>query len=398
LLVSRSAAPSLFGPSDRALGSYVQRTVRAYSAYYRQALDAAGISRVKGRGDLARLPPTDLAEIPDPAALVLRVDLGAIVGHGHPVLAARTAVAKASGGLHGFNDRVIERRFRPVHWFLAAGVPIGYSATDLQRLAARGASWLELAGVRHSDVLVSMLPSEEIAQQQLVLGCRRLRVSAIHLDAGAEPTLVDRLGPSVLVGSAAGVGSLLERARDAGHGLANVRTILVVGDPLASDTRRRLAELGGAAAVVGAWAPPGVRAIWTECRPGAEGTPAGYHAWPDDVLELTPAGELLWTGVGWSGTALLRLRTRAVVALAGAACPACGQPGARVTPVAPVPAVLPAVPVAIPAPPVVTTTIEAVVTLAPAVGAAVVPLLRRLDRHIGATQFIVVGDSDGVGT
>jgi hypothetical protein len=267
-----------------------------------------------------------------------------------------------------------------------------------------------------------------VAHWQLVYGSRRGGVSAIHLDPQASPALAERIAPSAIAGDAQHLISLLARARESGHALANLRTILAVGDPLGSEVRHRLQSLGRGAAVVGAWAPVGVRALWSECRQGAERPePTGYHAWDDDVLELAPGWdggvpELLWTGVGWRGSAVLRLRTHATVALEIAPCPGCGASGARVIPLAPIqraaptadpPTQLDTGPVE-PEVPVAALGVEAVldaeaevaawqveyrtvdgvpetiVVLAPSWGAPVVPLIWRLDRHLRATQFVVL--------
>ena len=454
---------------DRGVGRYVRRTVYPYSAHYRAVLDATGVGRrVRGRGDLARIPPTDLRLIGDPGALVLRPDLGRIVRHGRPALAAWGVAARGAGGMHRFS-RHVERRFKPILWVLAEGVPVGYSSADVAHLARRGAAWLQRAGVTRGDVVVSLLaPGPAVAYWQLVLGCRRAGISAIHLDPTAEPAMIERLAPSVLVGEAGHLSAVLGAARHGGHPLPSLRTVLAVGAPLGGDRRARLRELAGGAAVVGAWAPAGVRAIWSECRAGADQTvPAGYHAWDDDVLDVAgpteeraAPGELLWTGVGWGGSALLRLRTFAFAGVLPGRCPACGARGAVVVPHAPVgrgdPTTLPVaawppvpvaspevvasvdalVPVAVAAPPVpqpiggagvvvapVTAVRppvedvfaaenevaawlveyrsvggigETIVTLAPAWGAAVVPLIRRLDRHLRATQFVVLPEGEVV--
>lgn len=447
----RVTAPIPAGPvgaADRSLAGYVRRTVYPYSAFYQGVLDRAGIGgRVRGRAELGRIPPTDLTRVPDPGQLVLRPDLAAIVRRGRRGLAVRAVSAKVSGGMHGFNRRVIEHRFKPVLWVLADGLPLGYSTADMLRLGAKGTSWLGRAGVTDRDVLVSVLaPGPTVAHWQLVLGCRRARVSAAHLEPLADPALVARLGPSTLAGDPQHLVALLTAVREAGLRLPNLRTVLAVGDPLGSDMRERIRSLGSGAAVVGAWAPPGVRSLWSECREGAQRPePTGYHAWDDDVLELAPggddaaAGELLWTGVGWHGSALLRLRTFATATLARERCPACRHAGPRIVPLAPVPRS--SAPVAAAAPPLapplpvpaaaeqqtgpgdapttgavpvvaagaeavldaeadvaawqveyrsVDGTEETIVLVAPAWGAALVPLVRRLDRHLGATQFVVL--------
>jgi hypothetical protein len=270
-----------------------------------------------------------------------------------------------------------------------------------------------------------------------VFGCRRAGVSAIHLDPGVDPEWAERLAPSVLVGDPQQLVAILARARESGHQLANLRTVIAVGDPLSSELRSRLHTLSEAV-VVAAWAPPGVRAVWSECRAAAaRSVPTGYHAWDEDFLEVAPlpdsepgSGELLWTGLGWRGSAVLRLRTYTTVAIDRTQCAACGSASVRILPMHPVPrpvvadAVIDTTPAAVTAEVVEPVATEApsaipqsdeavldnevdvaawqieyrevdgrreiIVTLAPAWAAAVVPLIRRLDRQLSATQFVVL--------
>ena len=434
------------GAADRALARYVRRTVYPYSAYYRGVLDGAGIGKkLRGRADLRPMPPTDLAAIADPAQLVLRPDVGTIVREGDRRLAARVVAAKALGGMHRLNRRVVEYRFKPVHWVLADGVPLGYSQHDLVRLGTLGQAWLGAAGVGHGDVLVSLVPpGPTVAYWEIVFGSRRAGVPAMHLDPEHEPATIEKIAPTVIAGDPRHLLDLFRRADEGGHAWPNLRTILAVGTPLGAHMRQQLRVHTRGAAVVAAWAPAGVRALWTECRAGSERPePVGYHVLGDEVLELASdesegvPGELLWTGIGWQGSALLRLRTFTTAALDSGPCPACGRSGPRIVPLAPVrksepevstPGVV--VPVADAAEPdaaeadaaasdgaepdaagpglaalldaeaevetwqverrLVRGAEETIVVIAPAWGAAVVPLIRRLDRHMRATQFIVL--------
>jgi hypothetical protein len=403
-------------PGDRAIARYVRRTVYPFSAHYRSLLDATGVGRnVRSRADLARIPPTDLRFVDDPAALVLRPDFGRILRHGGPALTASAATARVAGAMPAFS-RHVDRRFKPIIWALAEEVPIGYSTEDAAKLARRGAAWLERAGVTKGDVVVSLLPSTpSVAYWQLVLGCRRAGVSALHLGATADPETLARWAPSIIVGDPVHLTTVLADARHGGRQLRGLRAVLAVGPPLGGDRRARLSDLAAGAPVVGAWAPPGVRALWSECLAGASGTAVpGYHAWPDDVLEYRSAstgkspadGELLWTGLGWTGSVLLRLRTFAAVAVGSEPCPACGAPGERVLPHGPVPRDGPplAVEDVLDREPEVAAWLveyrsvngspETIVTLAPADGAAVGPLLARLGAHLRATQFVVASTEE----
>ena len=181
--------------ADRSLSNYVSHTLYPYSRYYRDLLDETGIGRrgIRSRGDLVRLPPTDLASVGDPGALVLRPDRDSMRRYGDRGLVARSYLARLLGVEHRFNSGVLEPRFKPLHWTLCSGVPIGSSQADLVKLGTLGAHSLALAGVTDRDVLLSVLPpGPSVAHWQLVQGARTARVAAIHLD----PALVrgDGLG------------------------------------------------------------------------------------------------------------------------------------------------------------------------------------------------------------
>ena len=44
----------------------------------------------------------------------------------------------------------LDLTYKPIHWLMADGTPVGYSHTDLERLAELGWHWLEGARV-HPD-------------------------------------------------------------------------------------------------------------------------------------------------------------------------------------------------------------------------------------------------------
>src|SRR5258708_10915470 len=303
--------------ADRALARYVRRTVYPYAAYYRDVLDGAGLGAagISGRADLNRLPPTDLATVADAGSLVLRPDMRSVVREGDRALAGRLLVTRLLGRLDRFNRVVFEPSFKPVHWLVSGETPIGSTNRVLLRLGDLGASLLERAGVGPDDVLVSVLPGATVAHLQLVQGARRRRVPAAHLGPLATTVEVAALRPTVIVGHADDLSALRGDGR-----FASLRTVLCVGriaSPSAGQLRE-LSELGGTSPVVACWAPPGVKALWGECREHASSERRGHvllHLDPrGEVVELLD-GELLWSGIGWHGSALLRVRTGAGAAL-----------------------------------------------------------------------------------
>ena len=295
---------------------------------------------ISGRGDLAALPLVALDDVTEPADLVLRPTAQTLAAAPDRDLRLRWWWARLRRRSGAFNRDFIEPRYKPIHWH-ADGVPVAYSAADLDRLAELGRAGLEMAGVHGDDVLVSVYPpGADLGFWQVALGARRAGVPAMFLGPEASPDEVARLRPSVLCGRPGDLVRLLHAGREVGLSFAGLSTLLVIGEPLDPPRRARLAELGGGAAgpvaVVVAWAPPGVRALWVECRDGID-----VHTWPTaEIVELVDPlsgnpvppgadGEMVWTPIGWMGSVVLRLRTGTYGSIDHSACPSCGRSAAR---------------------------------------------------------------------
>ena len=313
---------------DRALARYVAEEVYPYSTAARHRLDSAGLGRkgIRTVGDLARLPPIDLGDVGDGRELVLRPDETSLRVYRGPGFALALAWARLRGRAATMQRRVLEPRYKPLEWVLADGVPLAYSAADLVRLGELGRRWLWQAGVGPGDVVVDLLdPELRLASLQLSAGCRVARVAHVHLPPTSDAGAVAWLAPTALAGSARHLGRVLRGVRSAADAFSSLRTLLVTGELLDDRARKRLAKLvPPSVAIVHAWAPPGVRALWAECRGGDT-----LHAWPDvEVVEFGDDG-LLWTGLGWRGSALVRLRTGVDAVSENGPCPHCGQEALR---------------------------------------------------------------------
>ena len=277
--------------------------------------------------DLARLPPIAWSEVGDGSELLLRPHRVSITKLGAPSLAVRVLVATLFGRRRALNQRVIEPIYKPLLWFVQDGVPVGLTALDIERLSELGRRWLESAGVGGADVIASIIPNgPHLDFWQLAVGARRAGVAAAFLEPAPAVEDVVRIAPTVLAGRPADLVALTDAVMTSPRNpLQGVRTVLVTGE-LPDDATRRLLEgrFSRDTAVVAAWAPNGVRAMWAECRGGE-----GFHTWPAaEIIELVD-GEVVWSALGWAGSIVIRLRTGVRATLAEELCPTCKRTTAR---------------------------------------------------------------------
>lgn len=378
---------------DKTIGLYLRNEVAAYSPAHRARLTAASGGAVpRTPAELAQVRPMTLDDVADPATIMLRPPW-----------------PRGSGRRREKAGRELVHRYKPVHWIVQGGIPLGSSVADLERLGRMGARWLAGAGVRASDVVLGFLPAgPNLPYWELVLGARELGVSAFFVPPVPKPIDAARLLPTVVVGRPADLMRLLGAATDTDAGAdwrSRVRVVIAAGGQLDDGLRARLQAVLSArgAVVVSAWAPPGVRALWWECRGGID-----FHTWPEaeviqiiDPLSGTPVppgtdGEVVWTALGWFGSVLVRLRTGVFGSLDLGPCPACGQPGPRLAVSFGEPSFLrvldrhAGVTAWQAELRVVDGYEELLVFLAPTAGTALPALLAELDADLGATQYVVL--------
>jgi hypothetical protein len=388
----RERPATLRALQDRALARYLRRQVFAFSEFYRsrlQRLDGQ-LRTVRSRDDLAGLPMTSLADVTDPRQLVLRPDEASISRHGGS-LTLRLQWAKLTGRVGAMARTMIDPEYKPVLWVVESGVPLAYSAADVERLAEIGRRWLEAAGVSETDTIVSVLPAGgDLGFWQLVHGARRAGLSALYLTPEATAGDLARLRPTVLAGRPGDLYTLLANGSDVGA--EALRTVLAVGEPLDDAVRQELrALIPPDAAVLSAWSPPGVRALWAECR-GVR----GLHTWPaSEVIELVD-GEVVWTALEWAGSVLVRLHTGVEATIDDQPCPSCGRtnPRLRLGGDLPVFAQVLSTNRGVSAWQAELRTVDGVdellVFLAPAMPGHPGPLLQELTERMTVTQFIVL--------
>jgi len=312
---------------DALLRERISGDIYERSAFHRGRLDRAGLGKngVRHLRDLARLPPMILEDVRSPGDLLLHAG----------------AQAMTTGG------RKADRHW-PLQWVRSGGVPLGYSARDLTLLGDLGRRLLESGGITRTDVLANLIaPGASRDFWQLALGAQRAGVSAVSTGPGADVGDLDIFSPTVLAGEAKELIRVLDSAAVL-EVLQRVHTVISVGQLPTERQSEKLAEriAANSGAVLRAWAPDGVLALWGQCRGGS-----GLHTWPQaELLEVvdpltglaTPTGrpgQLLWTGTGWYGSAIVRFDTATFVAAVPGQCPSCGRMSLRIEPVESAPGV-----------------------------------------------------------
>jgi hypothetical protein len=321
---------------EEQLREYVAHHLYPYSPFYRRRFDAAKIAprNVTGFDDLAKLEPTRWSDVTsEPVAFVLRPTERAIIRFGERRLVGAITRAKFRGKVSQVNRDLIDPAYKPIHWHFDGDVPIGYSAEDVERLCEAGRRVLHVAGLTRDDAIVHVSPpGPSLEFWQLADGARSAGLSAVHFSPDVAGERIAAAAPTVLAGPPEGLEMALESLRAGKHRIEGLRTLLVLGSLLDEADRKALRTVGEAVGeqgleVVVAWAPAGVRSLWSECRGGRY-----FHTYPDlEWLEVLPDGEIAWTSLSWHGTVFFRLRTGVSGTIEDVACENCGRFGPRIT-------------------------------------------------------------------
>lgn len=322
------------------LRRWIDHEVRPFSPWWANRLEGLDLSSLDGLRHVPILSEEEAAAAGgpgNPALLLLPTE------DGFKRHADRGDLFTAAGELRkggpGARRAALFRRYKPVHVHeagVAVVLAVAYTRTDLDRLHLAGARLIEVLGLGADDAMVNVVPAgPSIRFWGLYHAALAARMTALHPRAGGESAVgaalrgLAMLPATVLAVPVAEAVELLAGLAERGVAAGRLRTVLTVGPPPSTARRTEIAEaaqrLGGAEVRVQAvWAPECARALWGEPRP-ATADPAeatyGLHTYPDlEVLEVRDVetdrlapdrepGELLYTSLGWRGTAAVRLAT-----------------------------------------------------------------------------------------
>ncbi|MBM3989554.1 MAG: phenylacetate--CoA ligase [Planctomycetes bacterium] len=357
--LERLPAPQLRAVQDAALRRFVREELYPFSAHYRRVFDEARVrpESIARIADLQRLPLTTKQDLLRAQStpqtrydFVLRPSPDRIRAH-WPFL---RKLALVLGGARA--REALRFQYTPNFLTFTTGrssEPVGFAYTpfDLQVLQQGIARMFDIAGLDPArDRLVNLFPfAPHLAFWAVTLG--GFETGALVVPSGGGKVmgtdgslrLIERMKPTVLVGTPGFTYHVLRRGNELGTSFADVHTVILGAEKVPPGLKDKLLEAlrtGGAAAVriIGTYGFTEARMAWAEC-PSADNHSTGYHLHPDlgvfEVIEpksgaVVPDGEdgeLVYTGILGHGTCVLRYRTGdlCVGGLTWKPCSSCGR-------------------------------------------------------------------------
>lgn len=301
---------------DRKLRRQVRFQLYAYSPFYRNSFEQAGLKAEGFIGvvDLAKLPLVDRACLARaPADFLLQPSKSLMQRWSSAGQLSALVMDKLLRGLD-YADAAINNQYAEILFFETAGttsdpITVGSSRRDLSTSATQGQRMLEVAGLSSDDVILNLLEyrggyafwvtwggAVALGARQVLPGFREMKDLA---------KMARDQGVSAVVAEPEDALRFMQSAPD----LSQLRTVILGPQPLAPALRSRLAQIvSEEVKIVCTYGFAEARAAWAECREGAGKPDVGYHSQPDlQIFEsISPTGEIAFTSLEQRGTALAR--------------------------------------------------------------------------------------------
>jgi phenylacetate-coenzyme A ligase PaaK-like adenylate-forming protein len=395
--LSRSSRAEQARAQAEALRRFMREELYPFSAYYRRVFDQAGVRPrdIRTVDDLRRLPFTtkqdllgaqsssankrDFVLIPTPRAIQSsRAQLAPRDGPDPTAAPAALAAASSrflliqraiehSGAQARAQARwlarvVVRASYTPNFITFTTGrsadpVVFAYTPYDIDLLAESGARMQDVHAIHDVDArILNMFPfAPHLAFWQAAWG--GFRTGRLMLSSGGGKVMgssgnikmVERLQPTVLIGTPGFVYHLLREMRERKTDLSAMKLIILGAEKVTPGLKRKMAEsleVCGARDVVisGTYGFTEARMAFSECPAGYDDAP-GYHVYPDlgvfevvDPKTLEPVGEgvtgeLVYTPIAGHGTVVCRYRTGdvAVGGITWEPCRWCGRTVPRIS-------------------------------------------------------------------
>lgn len=355
---------------EQKLLDYLRRSVLPLSPYYRELMEGQGLGLkdFRSREDLGKLPfscKADIAPAADEPGRPLRLVLQP------PEVGPDMKKAQALGikwsrmvlGREKYRQRLLFE-YNPSHVHFTTGrtalpTPIFYTPYDLTLTRECGRRMAEVIGLRTEDTMVNAFPfAPHLSFWMAYFTAEVMGAAAVHTGGGkvlGSARILDsleRFKATVLAGTPGYCYYLLRQAARDNRDLSAIKIIILGGERAPAGMRAKMQDLlrqmnAGNVRIFGSYAFTEGRVAWMECREAVEkGESSGYHLYPDrELIEvLDPEsgepvgegeeGEIVYTSLGWRGSALLRYRTGDLVkeGLTFEPCPYCKRTVPRLGP------------------------------------------------------------------
>ncbi|MFA6511924.1 MAG: AMP-binding protein [Patescibacteria group bacterium] len=333
-----------------------------YSPYYRKLFEEHGLSfhDFKTTDDLVKIPfvtKEDIAPTEEDRAksrkFILQPDEALIKKH-----ASKRMLMKIIGMklLRQDPKLMLEWQYKPIHLHFTTGrsalpTPFTYSSYDIELLKESGSRLMNVIGIDRNQVAINAFPySPHLAFWLASFALQKIMMTSLHTGGGkimGSTKILDateRMKASLITTIPGYFYHMLRQAKEEGRNFENLKYIVFGGERvspgLKQKAREMLAEMGAMEPqFYTTYAMTEGKTAWIQC---AENT--GYHTYPDlDYWEVVDdegkrvkegePGELVYTGLAWHGTTVLRYRTGDITkGISYDACPHCGKTVPRIHP------------------------------------------------------------------
>ncbi len=229
--------------------------------------------------------------------------------------------------------------YNPSHVHFTTGrtaqpTPIFYTPYDLELTRECGRRMTEVIGMSGENTLVNAFPfAPHLAFWMTYFAAEAVGAAAVHtgggkvFGSGKILEAIEGFQADCLAGTPAYCYHLIRQAVVDRHDLSSLKTLILGGDRAPEGMRVKMQDLlrhlgTGNVRIFGSYALTEGRVAWMECREAVEkGESSGYHLYPDrEYIEIIDPesgepvkegeeGEIVYTSLGWRGSALIRYRT-----------------------------------------------------------------------------------------
>ena len=363
--LAHAPAAELRERQDRLLARYVREELYPFSAHYRRVFDEAGVDprSIRRVDDLRRLPFTTQKDLLDAQSdperkrdFVLIPTPGAIRSH----WGFGRKLALVLGGARA--REALRYHYTPNFITFTTGrssdpVIFSYTPHDLDILSEGGARMLSVHEITDTQArILNLFPfAPHLAFWQATLAGFRTGRLMVPTGGGkvmgtsGNLRLLERLRPTVLIGTPGFVYHLLRTGREQDLDTSAVKLVILGAEKVPPGLKQKMAEVleaGGASDVMisGTYGFTEARMAFSECPAPYDASP-GYTTYPDlglfecidpktgDPVGEGETGELVYTTLSGHGTCVMRYRTGdlAIGGITWQPCPYTGRTVPRIS-------------------------------------------------------------------